>query len=178
MTERNDDENQSNFNCYEWMTNQAGKSKHVIYNVATIVAVALAIVALLLVNKDEATLNKSGAIQSLRAKIKPCLTNVTYPVFLRRIHELTIKIETIKTNVIREMGEVKSLLENNITDVEGSLNKRLTVVQSQISNLKTNVNKLQTNFGTFRDLTNTKFKQVWDKFDQIEKEIAQKRGKN
>ena len=173
MAEPNDDAS-----CCVWIKNHVDKSKHIIYNVTTIIAVALAIAAVLLVKQDEANVNKSGEIQSLRAKIKPCLTNETYPIFLQQIHQLTSKIEAIKRKVIQEMGEIESLLENNTTEVEASLNKQLTVVQSQISDLKTNVDKLQSNFGSFRDLTNANFELVWNKFDEIEAEIAKKRGKN
>jgi hypothetical protein len=49
-------------------------------------------------------------------------------------------------------------------------------LQSQVSNLKTNAKELQTNFGKFQELTNYKFKQIWEKFDEIESEIAQKHG--
>lgn len=153
-------------NCYVWIKNHFDKSKHIIYNVTTIIAVALAIAAVLLMKQDKANVNKSGEIHE------------TYPIFLQQIHQLTSKIEAIKRKVIQEMGEIESLLENNTAEVEASLNKQLTVVQSQISDLKTNVDKLQSNFGSFRDLTNANFELVWNKFDKIEAEIAQKGGKN
>jgi uncharacterized protein YoxC len=147
------------------------------YSLAVISALVLSIVAVLLLRKDDATLPQNkDEIRSLRQKLTPCLTNGTYPIFLRKIRQLSSKIEAVKTNLTQLMTEIKSSLETNITHVETSLNKRLAVLQSQVSNLKTNAKELQTNFGKFQELTNYKFKQIWEKFDEVESEIAQKHG--
>ena len=168
---------QNNYdNCCENMA-AVGRNVKYVLRFAAISALAMSIVAVVILRKDEATLPRNNEeLRSLRQKITPCLTNGTYPIFLRRIFQLTSKIEGIKTNLTQIITEMESSLENNVTNVEASLNKRLIVLQSQVSDLKTNTNKLQTNFGTFRDLTNSKFTQIWEKFDEVEAAIAKKRG--
>ena len=145
--------------------------------IAIILALALSIVTVVVLKKDEATLPaENEEIRSLREKLTPCLTNGTYPIFLQRIFQLTSKIEGIKVKLTETITVMKSSLESNITLVDKSLNERLKVLQGQVSDLKTNTKKLQTNFGRYRDLTNSKFREIWQKFDEIESEIAHKRG--
>jgi hypothetical protein len=73
----------------------------------------------LLLRKDDATLPQNkDEIRSLRQKLTPCLTNGTYPIFLRKIRQLSSKIEVVKTNLTQLMTDIKSSLETNITHVE------------------------------------------------------------
>ena len=150
-----------------------------LYYFATILALVLSICAVLMLQRDniENTVTQNHQeIESLRLKIRPCLINGTYPIFLRRISRLLGKIEAIKASKTRFMAEVESTLEGNISEAKTMLNERLIVLQNQVSDLRTNVNELQTNFASFKDLTGTKFEEVWKKFDEIEAEISQKRG--
>jgi chaperonin cofactor prefoldin len=145
--------------------------------VAMISALILSIVAVIILKRDEGILpGNNDEIRAIRKNLTPCLTNGTYPIFLKRIKQLTSKIEGIKSNLSETIASMRSSLENNITDVDETFGKRLTILQNQVSDLKTNTHKLQANFGKFRDATNNEFEDIWQKFDEIESEIARKRG--
>ena len=164
-------------NYYDKVVGLCGPLAKYASRIAIILALALSIVTVVILKKDEATLPaENEEIRSLRQKLTPCLTNGTYPIFLKRIFQLTSKIDGIKLKLTETITEMKSSLESNITLVDTSLNERLKVLQGQVSDLKTNTKKLQTNFGQYRDLTNSKFREIWQKFDEIESEIAHKRG--
>ena len=70
------------------------------------------------------------------------------------------------------IAETKSSLEKKINDVEIDLNTRVITVQEQVSDLHTDVNNMKTSSGTFQYSTNEKFTDVWAKFKEIKKEIA------
>ena len=89
-----------------------------------------------------------------------------------RIQKLATKIDQIDESLEDLIAQTKSTLENKIKSVESGLNTRFLSVQNQVSDMNTNVNKMQTSLGGFEDSTNKGFSKVWGKFKEVDKEIA------
>jgi predicted nucleic acid-binding Zn-ribbon protein len=89
-----------------------------------------------------------------------------------RIQTLATKIDQIDESLEDLIAQTKSSLENKINSVESGLNTRFLSVQNQVSDMNTNVNKMQTSLGGFEDSTNKGFSKVWEKFKEVDKEIA------
>ena len=52
------------------------------------------------------------------------------------------------------------------------MNTRFISIQNQVSDMNSSIDNVQTGFGEFQDSTNEEFSKVWEKFKEVEKEIA------
>ena len=124
---------------------------------AIIIALSLSITTIILVTQDEMTLNKMKHDNT--SKIS---------------EELLRKLEEVKSSLTQLITDVKVSMQKKIDGVETALDKRIIAVQDQVSELHTNVNKLQTNLGSFQDETNDRFSKVWKEIEEINRKIAHK----
>jgi DNA anti-recombination protein RmuC len=118
--------------------------------------------------REDTRLSQSdNDLNSLKEEIKTCYNKTN-----ERIQRLATKIDQIDESLKDLIAQTKSSLENKINSVKSELNTKFLSVQNQVSDLNTNVDKMQTSLGGFEDSTNKGFSKVWEKFKEVDKEIA------
>ncbi|XP_028416177.1 uncharacterized protein LOC114539800 [Dendronephthya gigantea] len=135
---------------------------------ATFASIGLAITAIVLAAGDITKLGENeNELDSVREEINECWNN-TY----ERIQSLSRKIDEIDASLNDLIAQTKSTLENKITNVKSSLTSWIIGVQNQVSDMNTNVDKVQTGLESFEDSTNSEFSKLWKKFKEVDNEIA------
>ena len=137
-----------------------------------IIALSLSITAIILVTQDKMTLKQNEEeIDSLRKRNDKFHGNAS-----KISDELSRKLEEVKSSLTQLITDVKVSLQKTIDGVEIALDTRLIVVQDKVSDLHTNVNKLQTNFGSFQDETDDRFSEVWKQIQEINRKIGRRKN--
>ncbi|XP_028400237.1 uncharacterized protein LOC114523490 [Dendronephthya gigantea] len=120
------------------------------------IAIALSITAIVLTIRNNTKLNKEdGELNSIRKKTKTFGNNSC-----EKIQELARKIDKIDARFNDLIIQTKTTLETKIKSIEGNLTSRILSLQNFVSDLRSNVNRGQTQLGNFKVSTNTKIKSI------------------
>ena len=82
------------------------------------------------------------------------------------------EIDQIEENLKDLMQNTKRTLQDKINSVEIGLNTRAISMQNQVWDLNTNFNNMEISLGSYESSSNKHFSQVWAKFKEVDKEIA------
>ena len=136
---------------------------------AIMIALSLSITAIILVTGDETTLKENGEeIDSLRKQMDADRGDGS-----EILNELLRKIEKMRGSLTQLITDMEVSMQKKTDRLQTALDKRLIAVQDQVSDLYTNVNKLQTDMGSFQEKTNDRFLKVSKEIEEINRQIGQ-----